>query len=279
MSLYVSRASHSSCRSKQSGRDDGKTSDQKNQKRMTELVPLALPSPALTRMTAAPMPTDFEPRSTRTRRQRALYRLYKPKDYEGQRNIRILFLHWAGERGNNNLAQVRDELAKGLGRRAKRTTCIQSGARSDGATRHAFEVYGTQKGVSTRTYNDYSKRRGCGGESGKRTRSNCPRSPAARSHTSADPRGDKKTAPAPTAEFRKKKKKNSRYTRDGAPREGDRPAELDFSKHEGTGNRGVSADGDHDPPRRRPAGETPLAYTVTPKSVRDLRTSARRSRA
>src|SRR2546423_12975181 len=40
-----------------------------------------------------------------------LYRLYKPKNYDaGQKYPLILFLHGAGERGNNNTAQVRDAL-------------------------------------------------------------------------------------------------------------------------------------------------------------------------
>src|SRR5205814_8239074 len=38
-----------------------------------------------------------------------LYRLFKPADYDpGKKYPLILFLHGAGERGNNNTAQVRD---------------------------------------------------------------------------------------------------------------------------------------------------------------------------
>src|SRR5437868_4359944 len=55
---------------------------------------------------------DFEPREYKDGAGNVLlYRLYKPKSYdESQKYPLILFLHGAGERGNDNVAQVRDAL-------------------------------------------------------------------------------------------------------------------------------------------------------------------------
>ena len=88
-----------------------------------------------------------------------LYRLYKPKDYDPAKKFPIIvFLHGAGERGNNNTAQVRDALHWAGDAVQKDHPCFILAPQCPGR-RNAFELYGTKK-ESDQRFADYAKSAG-----------------------------------------------------------------------------------------------------------------------
>src|SRR5258706_1591154 len=103
---------------------------------------------------------DFEPREYKDADGNVLlYRLYKPKEYDPNRKYPlILFLHGAGERGNNNTAQVRDALHWAKDDVQKENPCFILAPQCPGA-RQAFQLYGTRK-ESDQSFADYEKSAG-----------------------------------------------------------------------------------------------------------------------
>jgi poly(3-hydroxybutyrate) depolymerase len=84
-----------------------------------------------------------------------LYRLFKPKDYDPARKYPlVLFLHGAGERGNNNLAQVRDALYFAKEAAQKENPCFVVAPQCPNGAQ-AFQVYGSSKNYN-QSVNDYA---------------------------------------------------------------------------------------------------------------------------
>lgn len=85
-----------------------------------------------------------------------LYRIYKPKDYDAAKKYPlILFLHGAGERGNDNKAQVRDALYFARDPFQNEHPAFVVAPQCPGA-RQAFEVYGTSKSFN-QDFNNYAQ--------------------------------------------------------------------------------------------------------------------------
>lgn len=85
-----------------------------------------------------------------------LYRVYKPKDYDAAKKYpMILFLHGAGERGNDNKAQVRDALYFARDAYQKDHPAFVVAPQCPGA-RQAFEIYGTSKSYN-QDFNNYAE--------------------------------------------------------------------------------------------------------------------------
>jgi poly(3-hydroxybutyrate) depolymerase len=191
-----------------------------------------------------------------------LYRLFKPKDYDpGKKYPLILFLHGAGERGNNNTAQVRDALYWARDSVQRQQAAFVLAPQCPG-TRQAFAVYGTGKQFD-QSFNDYGK--GAAGE-WKAYKIALAKLPTGQKHyLSLINSSDAKAATRASAEFR-----NIRVYEDGAAAAP--PAlnleKLVFARKEGNGtakkseNDGstIALDGDI---RLKAA----LEYTVTAKTV------------
>src|SRR4051812_18402752 len=100
---------------------------------------------------------DFEAREYKDADGNALlYRIYKPRDYDAAKKYPlVLFLHGAGERGNNNTAQVRDALYWARDAVQKDHPCFVVAPQVP-AKRQAFQLYGTNKEFDG-SYADYDK--------------------------------------------------------------------------------------------------------------------------
>lgn len=103
---------------------------------------------------------DFEPREYKDADGNVLlYRLYKPKDYDPAKKFPlVLFLHGAGERGNDNLAQVRDALYFAKDAVQKDHPCFVVAPQCPSAPK-AFQIYGSSKSFD-QTFNDYANSAG-----------------------------------------------------------------------------------------------------------------------
>jgi hypothetical protein len=198
-----------------------------------------------------------------------LYRIYKPKDYDPAKKYPlILFLHGAGERGNDNKAQVRDALYFAKDPFQKVQPSFVVAPQCPGA-RQAFQIYGTSKRYN-QTYNNYAD---SAGEWKSYTIPLAKLTSGAKSYLSIinsapnrRPAPNANAAPAPatpvTSEFR-----NIAIGEDGAA-----PAPLDlkklnFDKKQGKGKATVSDDGKTLTLTGDLSLKIPLEYKVTDKTM------------
>jgi hypothetical protein len=183
-----------------------------------------------------------------------LYRLYKPKDYDAHRKYPlIVFLHGAGERGNNNTAQVRDALHWARDGVQKDNPSFILAPQCPSAP-PALQLYGDRKQFD-QTYNDYGKSAGQW-----KTYSLL---------LNKLPTGEKNwlsliNAANPPADgaFR-----NIRVYEDGSSAQAIDLRKLDFSHRAGNGKVAVSDDGSTVTLTGGVRIKAPFKYTVTPKSV------------
>jgi poly(3-hydroxybutyrate) depolymerase len=186
-----------------------------------------------------------------------LYRIYKPKDYDAAKKYPlVLFLHGAGERGNNNTAQVRDALYWARDVVQKDHPCFVVAPQVP-ARRQAFQLYGTNKEFN-QTYADYDK----GGEwkSYSIAAAQLPAGP--KTHLMLI-NADKKDGKA-DGEFRNLK--IIEQGDDGRPVSVDF-RKLDFSKKQGQGKVTVSDDGTSVTLSGDVRVKAPLEYKVTPRTI------------
>jgi hypothetical protein len=185
-----------------------------------------------------------------------LYRLYKPKNYDaGQKYPLILFLHGAGERGNNNIAQVRDALHWAKDAVQTENPCFILAPQCPGK-REAFQLYGTRKEFNA-DFADYDK------SAGQWKSYSIPLAKLTtgpKSYLSLVNAADKKS-PA-TGEFR-----NIKLHEEGAPATALDLRKLDFAKRVGTGKATVSDDGTTITLEGDLRVKAPLEYTVTPRTI------------
>jgi poly(3-hydroxybutyrate) depolymerase len=244
---------------------------------------------ALSPLSLAATLDDFEPRQYKDADGYTLnYRLYKPKNYDPSKPYPlILFLHGAGERGNNNTAQVRDALhwAKDSVQTEHPAFVL---APQCPATRNAFQLYGTAKDFDPshntyaqaapgewKTYRIHLAALPTGPKRFLSLINAAPvRRPGARPATPATPATTPAAARvalipatatvAPSCEFR-----HVRVYEEGggvtAPRVDLR--KLDFTRRQGNGKLTVSDDGTTVSLDGDLRAKAPFAYTVTPKSI------------
>jgi poly(3-hydroxybutyrate) depolymerase len=203
---------------------------------------------------------DFEPRQYKDADGYVLnYRLYKPRNYDPSKSYSIiLFLHGAGERGNNNTVQVRDALPWARDAVQSEHPCFILAPQCPGS-RYAFQLYGTGKDFDP-SNNTYAQAKP--GEW-----------KAYRIHLAALPTGSKqflsfvnvsdpKAANRPRSEFR-----NVRVYEDGAFATRVDLRKLDFAKRQGNGNLAVSENGSTASLEGDLRVKARFPYTVTPKSI------------
>jgi predicted peptidase len=200
---------------------------------------------------------DFEARQYKDANGYVLnYRLYKPKDYDANRKYPlILFLHGAGERGNNNTAQVRDALHWAREEVQKENPCFIVAPQCPGA-REMFQLYGTRKEFE-QGFADYEKSAG-EWKSYSLPLGKLPR--GEKSFLSLVNASDKKVAAR--GEFR-----NIRVHEEGSPATPIDLRKLDFSHRQGNGKLTVSEDGTTVTLEGDLRAKAPFAYTVTPGTV------------
>ncbi len=188
-----------------------------------------------------------------------LYRLYKPKDYDPAKKFPlILFLHGAGERGNNNTAQVRDALHWAREQVQKDNPCFILAPQCP-AVRQAFALYGTRKDFD-QTYADYESSAG----KWKTYKIALAKLPTgAKSYLSLVNAGDRgAAAAAPSSEFR-----NIKIYEEGSPAAAPLDMrKLDFARRQGSGKLKLSEDGTTINFEGDLRAKAPFEYTVAPKS-------------
>jgi predicted peptidase len=199
---------------------------------------------------------DFEAREYKDADGNALlYRLYKPKGYDATKKYPlVLFLHGAGERGNNNSAQVRDALYWARDAVQKDHPCFVVAPQVP-AKRQAFQLYGTNKEFDA-SYADYDK----AGEWKSYSIAAAKLPGGLKSHlmlVNADKKGG-----ATSGEFRNLKI----VEQDGAATPVDF-RKLDFSKKQGAGKVTVSDDGSAVTLAGDVRVKAPFEYKVTPKTL------------
>jgi Dienelactone hydrolase family len=214
---------------------------------------------------------DFEPRQYKDADGNVLlYRLYKPKNYDSAKSYPlILFLHGAGERGDNNTAQVRDALhwAKDSVQNEHPYFIL---APQCPAVRPMFQLYGAAKGANA-DYNDYAK-----SEAGqwKHYKIDLAKLPTGAKHYLAftNSAAPKATTP-PASEFRNLVVYESDSPHDQRHID---LRKLDFTKRMGKGSLAVSDDGATLTLTGDIRAKAPFEHTVTPQSVLefDFRSSA-----
>jgi predicted esterase len=189
-----------------------------------------------------------------------LYRLYKPKDYDPSKKYPlILFLHGAGERGNDNTAQVRDALhwAKDSVQKQQAAFIL---APQCPAVQPAFQVYGTAKPFD-QTYNDYGKAAAGEWKSYKLALGKQPT--GAKHFLTLINSSDARAATPAAGEFR-----NIKVYEDGAGATTALNLEkLVFGRKEGRGVAKKSDDGSTIALSGDVRIKAPLEYTVTPRTV------------
>jgi poly(3-hydroxybutyrate) depolymerase len=186
-----------------------------------------------------------------------LYRLYKPKNYDaGQKYPFILFLHGAGERGNNNTAQVRDALHWAKDSVQKDNPCFIMAPQCPGK-RDAFQLYGTRKEFD-QSFADYGKSAG----EWKTYSIPLAKQPAGLKHFLAIVNAADKNASA-ASEFRNVSLHESGVAVD-TPLD---LRKLDFSRRQGNGKVTISPDGSTVTLVGDVRVKAPLDYTVTPNTV------------
>jgi poly(3-hydroxybutyrate) depolymerase len=224
---------------------------------MRSLLPLLL---LLSPLSLAATIDDFEPRQLKDADGYVLnYRLYKPRNYDPAKQYPlILFLHGAGERGNNNTAQVRDALHWAKDSVQHDHPCFILAPQCPGS-RYAFQVYGTAKDFDP-SNNTYARATAGAWKTYKLHLATLPA--GAKQHLSLI-NASARNAPAPAkSEFR-----NLRVYEEGAT-----PAlldlrKLDFSRRQGNGKSAVSEDGTTIALEGDLRLKAPFAYTVTPRSI------------
>ncbi|MDB5321450.1 MAG: hypothetical protein JWN40_3081 [Phycisphaerales bacterium] len=185
-----------------------------------------------------------------------LYRLYKPKNYNpNQKFPLVLFLHGAGERGNNNIAQVRDALHWSRDEVQTANPCFILAPQCPGK-REAFQLYGTRKEFNA-DFADYDK---SAGEWKTYSIPLAKLTTGAKAYLSLINAADKNSAAA--GEFR-----NINLHEQGTAATPLDLRKLDFSKHMGNGKTTVSEDGTTIRFEGDVRVKAPLEYTVTPKTV------------
>jgi predicted esterase len=201
---------------------------------------------------------DFEARQHKDAEGNVLlYRLYKPKNYDaGQKYPLILFLHGAGERGNNNTAQVRDALHWAKDSVQKDNPCFIMAPQCPGK-REAFQLYGTRKEFD-QSFTDYGKSAG----EWKSYSIPLAKLPVGLKHFLAMVNAADKNSNA-TSEFRNVSLHESGIAVD-APLD---LRKLDFSRRQGSGKVTVSGDGSTVTLVGDVRVKAPLDYTVTPDTV------------
>jgi hypothetical protein len=200
---------------------------------------------------------DFEPREYKDADGNLLlYRLYKPKNYDAnQKYPLILFLHGAGERGNNNAAQVRDALHWAKDDVQKENPCFILAPQCPGK-REAFQLYGTRKEFNA-NFADYEK------SAGQWKSYSIPLAKLTtgpKAYLSLLNASDKNSAAS--GKFR-----NIKLHEEGAAATPLDLRKLDFSKRMGNGKASVSDDGTTISFEGDLRVKAPLEYTVTPKTV------------
>jgi poly(3-hydroxybutyrate) depolymerase len=203
---------------------------------------------------------DFEPRQFKDADGYVLnYRLYKPKNNNPSKQYPlILFLHGAGERGNNNTAQVRDALhwAKDAVQNEHPSFIL---APQCPGTRNAFQVYGTARDFD-RSQENYGQSTPGEWKPYRIQLSKLPTGAKQYLHlvNASDPK-----APTPAkSEFR-----NLRVYEEGATATPLDLRKLDFAKKQGNGKSTVAADGTSIAFEGNLRVKAPFEYTVTPKSI------------
>ncbi|HEY7116931.1 MAG TPA: prolyl oligopeptidase family serine peptidase [Tepidisphaeraceae bacterium] len=215
--------------------------------------------------------SDFEPRQYKDADGNVLlYRLYKPKNYDASKAYPlILFLHGAGERGDNNAAQVRDALHWAKDSVQNEHPCFILAPQCP-AVRPMFQVYGTAKGLNA-DYNDYAQ---SGAGQWKHYKIELAKLPTGAKHylSFTNAAAAKATAP-PVGEFR-----NLTIYEASVPHDQGHIdlRKLDFSKRMGKGTLAVSDDGTTLTLTGDLRAKAAFEYTVTPHSVLefDFRSSA-----
>jgi predicted esterase len=202
---------------------------------------------------------DFEPRQYKDSDGNVLlYRLYKPKEYDANKKYPlILFLHGAGERGNNNTAQVRDALHWARDEVQKENPCFILAPQCPGA-RQSFQLYGTRK-ESDQSFADYEK------SAGQWKNYTIPLSRITtgdKSFLALVNASDRNAKSPAMGEFR-----NIKVQEEGATATPLDLRKLDFSKPQGNGKLTVSEDGAAITLEGDLRIKAPFAYTITPKSV------------
>jgi poly(3-hydroxybutyrate) depolymerase len=206
---------------------------------------------------------DFEARQYKDAEGNVLlYRLYKPKDYDPAKKFPIVvFLHGAGERGNNNTAQVRDALYWAREAVQKEHPSFVLAPQCPGS-RYAFQLYGTKK-ESDQRFADYEKSAG-EWKMYKLPVGEFPR--GAKSFLTLVNAGDRRAATPAVGEFRNVKV----YEEGGAAGAAIDLRKLDFSKRQGDGRLAVSEDGSAVTLTGDLRAKGALEYTVTSKTVVEL---------
>jgi poly(3-hydroxybutyrate) depolymerase len=201
---------------------------------------------------------DFEAREYKDADGNALlYRIYKPKGYDAtKRYPLVLFLHGAGERGNNNTAQVRDALYWARDAVQKDHPCFVVAPQVP-AKRQAFQLYGTNKDFDA-SYADYADKAG----QWKSYSIAAAKLPGGLKSHLMLVNADKKGGTA-TGEFR-----NLKIVEQDGPATSIDFRKLDFSKKEGQGGKvTVSDDGSTVTLTGDVRVKAPFEYKVTPKTL------------
>lgn len=201
---------------------------------------------------------DFEPREHRDADGNVLlYRLYKPANYDANRKYPlILFLHGAGERGNNNTAQVRDALYFARDEVQKDHPCFVVAPQVPGS-RLAFQIAGAQKSFDQTYAADSTP-----GE-WKTYKIQLAKLPTGKKSFLHLVNTGARNAPGPTvSEFR-----NIRIYEEGAAASKLDLSKLNLDKKQGNGTVGVTEQADTLMLKGDVRVKIPFEYTVTPKSI------------
>jgi predicted esterase len=193
-----------------------------------------------------------------------LYRIYKPKDYDAAKKYPlILFLHGAGERGNDNKAQVRDALYFARDAFQKDHPAFVVAPQCPGA-RQAFEIYGTSKGFN-QDFNNYAD---SAGEWKKYSIPLAKLSSGAKSYLSiVNSAGNRKPAANGTAVPVTSEYRTIAIGEEGGVISPVDLSKLKFGKKEGKGKAEVSEDGKVLTITGDLRLKIPLEYNVTDKTV------------
>lgn len=198
-----------------------------------------------------------------------LYRLYKPKDYDAaQKYPLILFLHGAGERGNDNKAQVRDALYFAKDPFQTVQECFVVAPQCPGS-RQAFQIYGTSKNLN-QDFNNYAD---SAGEWKSYTIPLAKLTTGPKSYLSIiNSGGNRRPAPNANANATPTAPVTSEYRNIAIGEEGAAPLPLDltklnFEKKQGRGKASVSDDGKTLTITGDLSLKIPLEYKVTGKTT------------